>query len=113
MQYYDKILVGSRIKKIRKRRNMTQSKLAEVLDYTSERQLQRIENGETGCTIDKLMEIVQILDTSADYLLFGIEIDSGSISNKLSEGKTKGQKIFIQKILEVVIENMELLVSGS
>ena len=113
MQYYDKIVVGDRIKQIRKRRNMTQSKLAEILDYTSERQLQRIENGETGCTIDKLMEIAQILDTSADYLLFGIEIDNVSISNKISKGKTKEQKIFIQQILEAVIENMEILVSSS
>ena len=45
MQYYDKMVVGNRIKKIRKQRNMTQSKLAECLDYANERQIQRIENG--------------------------------------------------------------------
>lgn len=50
---------------------MTQSSLAEKLDYTTERQLQRIENGETSCSVDKLMEIAQILEVSTDYILFG------------------------------------------
>lgn len=110
MQYYDKTIVGNRIKQIRKQKNMTQSKLAEFLDYTNERQLQRIENGETGCTVDKLMEIAQILDTSTDYLLFGIEIKNDSIIADAFEGKTEGQKIFIQKITKAVFENIELLV---
>ena len=66
MQYYDKAAVGARIKKLRKSRNMTQSKLSECLDFTNERQLQRIENGETACSIDKLMEIAQILDSSTE-----------------------------------------------
>lgn len=46
MQYYDKKAVGERIKAIRLRNGMTQSRLAEELDHTSERQLQRIESGE-------------------------------------------------------------------
>lgn len=50
---------------------MTQSRLAEKLDYTSERQLQRIESGETSCSVDKLMELAQILGVSTEYLLFG------------------------------------------
>ena len=48
VQYCDKAAVGSRIKKLRKSRNLTQSKLSEYLDYTNERQLQRIENGENS-----------------------------------------------------------------
>lgn len=109
MQYYDKINVGNRIKQIRKQKNLTQSKMAEFLDYTNERQLQRIENGETGCTVDKLMEIAQILDTSTDYLLFGIEIKNVSIIAETLEGKPEGQKRFIQKIIQAVFENIELL----
>lgn len=73
MQYYDKKAVGERIKAIRLRNGITQSRLAEELDYTSERQLQRIESGETSCSVDKLMELVQILGVSTDYLLFGYE----------------------------------------
>lgn len=110
MQYYDKMVIGDRIKKMRKRRNMTQSKLAECLDYANERQIQRIENGETGCSVDKLMEIAQILNTSTDFLLFGMETGS-SIVVEMLEGKTEGQKRFIQKIAMAVVDNMELLTS--
>lgn len=43
------------------------SELSEYLDYTNERQLQRIESGETACSVDKLMEVAQILETSVLY----------------------------------------------
>lgn len=112
MQYYDKMVVGNRIKIIRKQRNMTQSKLAECLDYANEWQIQRIENGETGCSVDKLMEIAQILNTSTDFLLFGMEMESSIVIEAL-EGKTEGQKKFIQKIATAVVDNMELLMYGN
>ena len=49
MQYYDKKAVGARLKQMRRKRGLTQSELAARLDYSSERQLQRIENGEPSC----------------------------------------------------------------
>ena len=103
-QYYNREYVGERIKKLRKERDLTQNQLSEMLDYTSERQLQRIENGETGCTIDKLMEIAQILNVSTDYLLFGTEY-------RVVDNKSEGQKRFIKLISDVVFDNLELLVS--
>ena len=48
MQYYSKE-VGLRIKNLRRQRNMTQAQLAEKLCYATERQLQRIESGESSC----------------------------------------------------------------
>ena len=70
MQYYDKKAVGRRIKQLRKSKGLTQHGLAGLLDYTGSRQLQRIETGETSCTVEKLMEIAQLLETSTDFLLF-------------------------------------------
>ena len=70
MEYYSKD-VGMRIKNLRRQKNMTQMQLAEKLCYATERQLQRIENGETICPTDRLAELAKILNTSADYLLFG------------------------------------------
>ena len=72
MEYYSKE-VGLRIKNLRRQRNMTQGQLAEKLCYASERQLQRIENGETICPTDRLVELASILNTSIDYLVFGKE----------------------------------------
>lgn len=110
MQYYDKKAVGERIKKIRKSRNITQSKLSEYLDYTSERQLQRIESGETACSVDKLMEIAQILNTSTDFLLFGNihQIDIGEFAIYF-EGKSEKQKEYLRKIIEVAANNLEII----
>lgn len=65
--------VGLRIKALRRQKNMTQVQLAELLYYATERQLQRIENGEILCPTDRLIELTIILDASADYLLFGQE----------------------------------------
>ena len=92
VQYYDKKAVGVRIKQLRKSRNITQSKFSEYLDYTSERQLQRIESGETACSVDKLMEIAQILNTSTDFLLFGKEQIAVGEFATIFEGKNERQK---------------------
>lgn len=70
MQYYAKE-VGLRIKELRRKKNMTQVQLAELLSYATERQLQRIENGEIICPTGRLVELADILNTSTDYLLFG------------------------------------------
>lgn len=110
MQYYDKAAVGGRIKQLRKSRNLTQSKLSEYLDYTNERQLQRIENGETACSIDKLMEIAQILDSSTDFLLFGIEQESENELEEVFVGKNEKQKLYLKKLLIVAADNLELIV---
>lgn len=109
MQYYDKAAVGARIKQLRKSRNLTQSKLSEYLDYTNERQLQRIENGETACSVDKLMEIAQILNSSTDFLLFGVEKKSGNELEEMFVGKNEKQKLYLKKLLIVAADNLELI----
>lgn len=109
MQYYDKKAVGKRIKKIRLRTGMTQCRLAEKLDYTSERQLQRIESGETSCSVDKLMELAQILEVSTDFLLFGKKITHEAGWEKWFNGKTDKQAEYISKILEAAVEDLFLL----
>ncbi len=70
--------VGLRIKELRRQQNMTQLQLAEKLCYASERQVQRIENGEVICPTDRLVEIADILNVSTDYILLGKEKSSYS-----------------------------------
>lgn len=67
--------IGLRIKALRRQKHMTQFQLAEKLCYATERQVQRIENGEIMCPTDRLAELALILDTSADYLLFGRNVN--------------------------------------
>lgn len=109
MQYYDKEAVGARIKQLRKNRNLTQSEMSEYLDYTNERQLQRIENGETACSVDKLMEIAQILDSSTDFLLFGVAEKYENEFASVFKGKNEGQRLYLKKLLIVAADNLGLL----
>lgn len=109
MQYYDKKAVGERIKKARLGACLTQCRLAEELDYTSERQLQRIESGETSCSVDKLMELAQILGVSTDYLLFGQNKVYEGRWERYIEAKSDRQIAYLGKILEAAAENLELL----
>lgn len=109
MQCYEKKAVGERIKKIRQSRGLTQCRLAEKLDYTSERQLQRIENGETSCSVDKLMELVQILEVSTDCILFGWEKGEVGVFQKHLGAKTRGQIEYLCKIMDVAAANLDLL----
>lgn len=80
MEYFDKKAVGFRIKQLRRKESMTQQQFAERLCYATERQVQRIENGEISCPVDRLMEIAQIFNISTDYLLFGKS--TGAIGEK-------------------------------
>lgn len=107
MQYYDKKAVGERIKQMRMRSNMTQCQLAECLDYTNERQLQRIENGKTSCSVDKLMEISQILDVSTDFLLFGPGDAKECDILEIFNGRSSEQKMYLLKVLSVIAENLK------
>ncbi len=79
--------IGLRIKELRRQKNMTQIQLAEKLCYATERQVQRIENGETMCPTDRLAELALILETSTDYLLFG--------KNKNWLSENTGNKVFM------------------
>lgn len=109
MQYYDRKITGTRIKEIRQLRGLTQRQLAEQLGYTSERQLQQIENGETSCSTDKLVEIAQILEITTDYLLLGTEKRCHSKFQRYFENKTEKQIEYLCKLLNAASENMELL----
>lgn len=76
--------IGLRIKELRRQKNMTQIQLAEKLCYATERQIQRIENGENLCPTDRLAELAVILDTTTDYLLFGKELKLSSKTVEIS-----------------------------
>jgi len=93
---------------------MKQIDLAIQLGYTTERQLQRIEAGDSACNNDKIMELSQILNISTDYLLFGkafgLQVDDTEIVTYLSD-KTPHEQLFALNILKSIFENKQLLIS--
>lgn len=111
MQYYDKKAVGERIKRARMNVHMTQCSMAEKLDYVSERQLQRIESGTTACSVDKLMEIAQILDISTDYLLFGEQLYDRKCTlwEQIVARKSLKQISYLEKTMQAIADNLSVL----
>ena len=65
------IAIGARIKEMRIKRHMTQEMFAEKADICSGQHVSNIERGINGVSVSKLMDICEVLDVEADYLLFG------------------------------------------
>lgn len=67
--------IGARIKTARENRRYTQAQLSELIDV-SPQFISDIERGMVGISFDTLTKMCQVLNVSADWLLFG----SGDIS---------------------------------
>jgi transcriptional regulator with XRE-family HTH domain len=114
MKYYDAVKVGSRIRAGRKTKKFTQAVMAEQLDFATVRQVRRIETGESSCTIDKLVEISQILEVSTDYLLFGEglgteENDMLEQFGQLLNRRDANECEYAYQVLRTVFDNMAML----
>lgn len=64
--------VGQRIRSSRMMNNLTQENLGDILGITSQA-VQKIESGENSININYLVIICQVLKTTPDYILYGIE----------------------------------------
>jgi len=67
---FDYSMIGSRIKKARENKGITQEALAESMDV-SNAYVSKIERGKTPVNLDNLGKICAVLETSADYILRG------------------------------------------
>ncbi|MBR2176158.1 MAG: helix-turn-helix transcriptional regulator [Clostridia bacterium] len=97
------VILGERIKALRKQKGYTREAFAEKLSVST-RFLAAVESGEAGVSLSTLKKIVLALDTSADYLI-GVKNEMGydfyrqSAINKIS--KIDGRYLMqINKILE-------------
>ena len=81
------------------------------MEYTNERQLQRIKSEETSCSLEKLMEIAQILDTSTDFILFGSDRNNSDtiFLHKILANLNDVQKLYLEMILRVAAENIDMV----
>lgn len=65
----DKVIVGKRIRTARDSLNMSRDRLAEQVPMSASF-LQDVEGGTKCLSLDKFFRVMQILDVSADYLLY-------------------------------------------
>lgn len=77
--------IGKRICSERKKQGLTQEQLAEKLDITI-KHVSSVERGKSSLSIEKFIELTNILDCSLDYLIRGISYNNlpASISTILS-----------------------------
>lgn len=62
--------IGKRIHQLRKTHGLTQEKLAEELDITI-KHVSSVERGLSSLSLEKIIELSQILDCTLDYLILG------------------------------------------
>ena len=82
--YYDCEKSGKRIQQLRKNQSITLEELSEKLNIT-DRQLRRIEKGESGGSIDLLAEIAVMFNVSLDYLIMGRVLTTSDAKIALQE----------------------------
>lgn len=91
----DIIVLGLRIKKIRKLKKLTQEKLAELINV-SPHYIYEIEKGMKSMSLSTLVDISTVLNISTDYLLFGKQMQNGDDLN-LDQLETLLQSLSPQK----------------
>ena len=102
-------IIGRRIQEIRKQRGLTQEQLAERVNI-SPHYLSALERGVYNIKLDLLVDILNILNCSADEVFQDVVSSSSKIkASQLSE-KLKGLPVHEQrKILEVI----EIMIANS
>lgn len=101
----DYSIIGERIKKARKEKNMTQESLAEKIGV-SIAFLSRIERGNSQVNIKRLSQICKILDLTEGEILNGSSDESNSYLNnefsRLLEDCSSEQQKLIYEIAKVI-----------
>lgn len=99
------IILGERVKKLRKQKGYTREAFAEKLSVST-RFLATVESGEAGVSISTLKNIAVLLDTSTDYLLgihdeIGEEFYKQSAINKIYN-MDKKYLVSVDRILDSI-----------
>lgn len=102
VQHLDSFAVGQRIQDTRIKKRIKAVDMAVALDISKD-QYSRIENGRSVCSAQKLYQISQYLEVSADYLLFGNE-PNGILSQicDLLKNRTQNELETIKRVVEAI-----------
>lgn len=73
-------VIGARLKKAREDKNLTQQKLAEIIDV-SVPFLSRVETGKYKINLKRLNELCELLEVSKSYILEGASDNSSDFLN--------------------------------
>lgn len=101
---------GERIAELRKKRGYTQESFADKVGL-SYRSIADIERGYRGTSIDALIDMAEVLDTSIDYLVSGRESDINYLQiaeiNDLLEKFSEEKKKLAFKMIRDIMLNLD------
>lgn len=105
-----RVLLGERIKNIRKSKGLTQLELAELVDR-SKNHISKIETGSANPPLSLLIEIANALNVELSYLLDLDKkqtkiLDNIDWNDEIDKIKNTKKKQFILKILNNMLEEM-------
>ena len=100
--------IGQRIQTVRKQRGLTQEQLAEQLDISTTH-MSATERGVSGITVEKLVQIMNCLDCTADDLFCdviktGYRNKASRLSDLIAELPAKEQKRIFD-VVETMVRN--------
>lgn len=101
-------LLGEKIKKIRRRKNLSQSNLAELVNVSMS-YISRIECGKDHISLDLLLNVCEALETNVSEILTGNHFDEYSYLTKESTDLEKNLIIAVCDAIKEIIrkENMQ------
>ena len=101
----DLINIGKNIKKIRMEKGITQSRLAEMADISTIH-MSHIETGNVAMSLDCLINICNVLETTPNSVLLGeykyIFKNFQNVDNQLFEELTSDEKRFVIEIVKTM-----------
>lgn len=102
--------IGKRIKQYRMQKGLTQEQLAEQVEL-SRNYISSIERGVSSLSIEKIVDIINTLDCTADDIFTDVinksyDVKVSKIAEQLSE-LTKAEQERVLKVIEVLIETAE------
>ncbi len=105
LTHLDLKAIGKRIQIQRKKQNITQEKLADMMNVSIQ-MVSNLERGNKSIRIENLINLSDILKVSTDYILTGTEStkDIENITRKFSELSQRDKKM-LENILNYMLEN--------
>lgn len=97
----NRVIIGDRLRECRKLNKLTQEEISSLLDI-SVKHYSEVERGIAGLSIDNWIEVSNILNTTLDYLLKGIEENESVIVNNMFQNITQHEKDTLINIINLV-----------
>lgn len=106
---FDKNFIGRKIKYFRKKRNITQNKLAELVDL-SEKHISKIESGTHQPSITAFFNIVKVLDIGLEEFGLPLKTTANSVRDEIYKcinDSTDDELNIILPLIKCLKENLK------